>query len=42
VAVDVHRDSDAGMAESFLRDLGVDTGRQQMRGVAVAQVVQPN
>ena len=39
VAVEIERDRDTGMAESFLGDLGMHARGQQLRGVAVPQIV---
>jgi hypothetical protein len=40
VAVEVERDRDARVAESLLRNFRMDPGREQLRGVGVAQIVQ--
>ena len=40
--VDVHGERDAGVAEAFADDFGVDALLQQDRGVGVTQAVQAN
>ena len=40
--VDVHGERDAGVAEAFAVDFGVDALLQQDRGVGVTQAVQAN
>ncbi len=40
VAVSVHRDRDARMAQAFLHDLGMNVGREHVAGVAMPQPVQ--
>lgn len=40
VRVKIEGDPNLGMTEAFARDLRMDTGGEQLRGVRVAQVVQ--
>ena len=40
MAVGIERDTDVGMSKPLLCNLGVDTCRQQMRGMAVAKIVE--
>ena len=42
MAVKVERDPDLAVPETLARDLRVNAGSQQMRGVRVAQIVKPN
>ena len=42
VRIQIERDADAGMAEPFAGDFRMHAGGEQMRGVAVPQIVQPN
>jgi hypothetical protein len=38
--VEVKRDADFRVAQALARDLGVDAGRQQVRGVSMPQIVE--
>ena len=42
MGVDVHRDRDCRMAQSLLYHLRMNTARQQLRCIAVAEVVEAN
>lgn len=40
VAIDIERHRDRGMAKAFLRDLGMDTRQQQLRGMSMPERVE--
>ena len=42
MGVDIHREGNGGVAESFGDDLGGDTSFEEKRRVGVTQVVKPN
>ena len=42
VAVEIERDPDLAMTQALACDLGMDTGREQMRRMRVAQIMETN